>query len=165
MQLSSEQTTKKLVELVRPHIFIYDVTGTHNGYRTFGKAPAWEMEVDGMDGKCGCNHARVRVKEFKPNQGQWKTLDLGLGIFFFCGFLEMCGVCGMVVGVVMRAVDTFSSIHRCSEWRYSPAGQDSWPNWTNLWSKKRKYLSIQLPFYFSVLGWKQNFFCLLFNKL
>ena len=35
--------------------------------------------------------------------------------FFFCGFLEMCGVCGMVVGVVMRAADTFSSIHRRSE--------------------------------------------------
>ena len=35
--------------------------------------------------------------------------------FFFCGFLEMCGVCGMVVGVVLRAVDTFSSIRSRSE--------------------------------------------------
>ena len=44
----------------------------------------------------------------------------------------MCEVCGMVVGVVLRAADTFSSLHSRSEWRYSPAGQDSWPNWTNL---------------------------------
>ena len=35
--------------------------------------------------------------------------------FFFCGFLEMCGVCGMVVEVVLRAEDTFSSIHSCFE--------------------------------------------------
>ena len=35
--------------------------------------------------------------------------------FFFCGFLEMCGVCGMVVGVVLRAADTFLSIHSRSE--------------------------------------------------
>ena len=62
-----------------------------------------EMGVDGMDGKCGYNHARVRVKEFKPNQGKWKTFNLGLGI-----------------------------------------------------DPKRKYHSIQLPFYFSVLRWKQN---------
>ena len=37
------------------------------------------------------------------------------------GFLEMCGVCGMVVGVALRAADTFSTIHSRSEWRYSPA--------------------------------------------
>ena len=35
--------------------------------------------------------------------------------FFFCGFLEMCGVCGMVVGEVLRAADTFSNIHSRSE--------------------------------------------------
>ena len=35
--------------------------------------------------------------------------------FFFCGFLDMCGVCGMVMGVVLRAAGTFSSIHSCSD--------------------------------------------------
>ena len=60
-----------------------------------------EMGVDGMDGKCGCNYARVRVKEFKPNQGQWKTSILGLEI-----------------------------------------------------DPKKKYHSIQLPFYFSVKIYK-----------
>ena len=40
---------------------------------------------------------------------------LGRTDFFFCGFLEMCGVCGMVVGVVLRAADIFSSIHSRSE--------------------------------------------------
>ena len=38
----------------------------------------------------------------------------------------------MVVRVVLRAADTFSSIHSRSERRYSPPGQDSWPDWTNL---------------------------------
>ena len=51
MQLSSEQITEKLVELVRRHVFIYDVksnkhsTGTHNAYRTLGKASAWKWEL------------------------------------------------------------------------------------------------------------------------
>ena len=49
----------------------------------------------------------------------------------------MCGVCGMVVGVFLRAADTFSSIHSRS-WRYSPAGQDSWPNWTNTQLRKSR---------------------------
>ena len=74
MQLSSEQTTEKSAELIRPHVFIYDVkSGKHrDGQRlqNVWESISREMGVDGMDGKCGCNHARVRVKEFKPNQGQ-----------------------------------------------------------------------------------------------
>ena len=107
MQLSSEQTTEKSVELVRPHVFIYDVkSGKHRDAQRLQdvwESISREIGVDGMDGKCGCNHARVRVKEFKPNQGQWKTFILGLGI-----------------------------------------------------DPKKKYHSIQQPFYFSVLRWKQN---------
>ena len=34
----------------------------------------------------------------------------------FYGFLEMCGVCGTVEGVVLSTADTFSSIHSCSKW-------------------------------------------------
>ena len=102
MELLSEQTTEKLVELVRPHVFIYDVkSDKHRDAQRLQNV--WEsicmaMGVDGIDGKCGCNHARVRVKEFKPNQGQRKTIILG-------------------------------------------QGRDP----------KKKYHSIQLPFYFSVL--------------
>ena len=74
MQLSSEQTTKKLVELVRSHVFIYDVKSDKHmdaqWLQDVWESISVETEVDGMDGKCGCNHARVRVKEFKPNQGQ-----------------------------------------------------------------------------------------------
>ena len=74
MQLSSEQTTEKSVELVRPHVFIYDVkSGKHRDAQRLQdvwESISREIGVDGMDGKCGCNHARVRVKEFKPNQGQ-----------------------------------------------------------------------------------------------
>ena len=73
MQLSSEQITEKLVELVRPHLFIYDVkSDKHWGgqrLQNVWENISMEMGVDGMDGKCGYNHARVRVKEFKPNQG------------------------------------------------------------------------------------------------
>ena len=74
MQLSSEQITEKLVELVRPHLFIYDVKSDkhRDGQRLQNVRESIGMEtgVDGMDGKCGYNHARVRVKEFKPNQGK-----------------------------------------------------------------------------------------------
>ena len=49
MQLSSEQITEKLVELVRPHVFIYDVKSDKhrdgNANRTFGKALAWKWEL------------------------------------------------------------------------------------------------------------------------
>ena len=74
MQRSSEQITEKLIELVRPHLFIYDVkTDKHrDGQRlqNVRESICMEMGVDGMDGKCGYINARVRVKEFKPNQGQ-----------------------------------------------------------------------------------------------
>ena len=46
MQLSSEQITEKLVELVRRHVFIYDVKSDkhRDGQRlqTLGKASAWK---------------------------------------------------------------------------------------------------------------------------
>ena len=84
MQLSSEQITEKSVELVRRHVFIYDVKSDkhRDGQRlqNVRESICMEMGVDGMDGKCDYNHARVQVKEFKPNQGQWKTFNLGLGI-------------------------------------------------------------------------------------
>ena len=74
MQLSSEQITEKLVKLVRRHVFIHDVKRDkhRDGQRlqNVRESICMEMGVDGMDGKCGYNHARVRVKEFKPNQGQ-----------------------------------------------------------------------------------------------
>ena len=74
MQLLSEQITEKLVELVRPHVFIYDVKSDkyRDGQRlqNVRESICMEMGVDDMDGKCGYYHARVRVKEFKPNQGQ-----------------------------------------------------------------------------------------------
>ena len=72
MQLSSELTTEKLVQLVRSHIFIYDVkSDKHRDAQRLQKV--WEsismkMVVDGMDDMCRCNDARVLVKEFKPNQ-------------------------------------------------------------------------------------------------
>ena len=73
MQLSSEQTTEKLVDLVRPHVFIYDVKSDKQRdaqrLQNVWESISMEMEVDGMDGKCSCYHARLRVKEFKPNQG------------------------------------------------------------------------------------------------
>ena len=74
MQLSSEQITEKLVELVRPHFFIYDIKSNkhRNAQRlqNVWESVSIEMGVDGMDGKCGYNHIREQVKEFKPNQGQ-----------------------------------------------------------------------------------------------
>ena len=107
MQLSSEQTTDKLVELVVPNVFIYNVKSDKHRdairLQNVWESISMAMGVDGMDGKCWCNHARVKVKEFKPNQGQWKTFILGLGI-----------------------------------------------------DPKKKYHSIQLQFYFSVLRWKQK---------
>ena len=84
MQLSSEQITKKLVELVRLHIFIYNVKSDKHKdkqrLQNVRESICMEMGVDGMDVKCGYNLARVQVKKFKPNQGQWKTFNLGLGI-------------------------------------------------------------------------------------
>ena len=74
MQFSSEQTTEKLVELVRPHVFFYDVKSDkhRDGQRlqNVWESIRLEMGVNGMDDKCGYNHTRVRVKEFKSNQGQ-----------------------------------------------------------------------------------------------
>ena len=74
MQLSSEQITEKSVELFRRHVFIYDVKSDkhRDGQRlqNVRESICMEMGVDGMDGKCDYNHARVQVKEFKPNQGQ-----------------------------------------------------------------------------------------------
>ena len=59
------------------HMFSFTVpkvinTGTQNGYTEhLEKHPiSMEMGVDGIDGKCGCNRARVRLKKLKPNQGQ-----------------------------------------------------------------------------------------------
>ena len=74
MQLSSEQTTEKLVELVRPYVFIYDVKSDKHGdaqrLQNVWKSISMKMGVNGMDGKRGCNHERVRLKKFNPNQGQ-----------------------------------------------------------------------------------------------
>ena len=49
MQLSSEQTTKSWSNW-SGHMFSFTMskainTGTHNGYRTFGKASAWQWEL------------------------------------------------------------------------------------------------------------------------
>ena len=61
MRISSEQITEKLVDLVRPHVFIYDVKSDkhRDGKRLFNvcESISMEMGVDGMDGKCGYNHA------------------------------------------------------------------------------------------------------------
>ena len=74
MQLSSEQTTEKLVELVRQYVFIYDVKRDKHTdaqrLQNVRESISMEMGFDGMDGKCGRNHARVRVKQFTPNQDQ-----------------------------------------------------------------------------------------------
>ena len=76
MQLSSEQITEKLVELVRPHVFIYDVKSDkhRDGQRLQN---VWEsismgMGVDGMDGKCGYNHARVRERSLNLTRASEK---------------------------------------------------------------------------------------------
>ena len=74
MQLSSEQITEKLVDLVRLHVYIDDVKSDKHRdaqrLQNVWESICLEMGVDGMGGKCGSNHARVRVKEFKPKQGQ-----------------------------------------------------------------------------------------------
>ena len=74
MQLSSEQTTEKLLELALPHVFIYNVKSDKHRegqlLQNVWESISREMGVDGMHGKCGCNHARMRIKKFKPNQGQ-----------------------------------------------------------------------------------------------
>ena len=66
MQLSSEQITEKLVELVRPHVFICDVKNDkhRDGQRlqNVWESISMEMGVDGMDDKCGYNHTRVANK-------------------------------------------------------------------------------------------------------
>ena len=63
MRISSEQITEKLVDLVRPHVFIYDVKSDKHkdGQRSQNvrESICIEMGVDGMDGKCGYKHARV----------------------------------------------------------------------------------------------------------
>ena len=66
MQVSSEQITEKLVELVRLNVFIYDVKSDkhRDGPRlqNVWESISMEMGVDGMDGKCGYNVARVRER-------------------------------------------------------------------------------------------------------
>ena len=61
MRISSEQITEKLVDLVRPHVFIYDVKSDkhRDGERLHNvwESISMEMGVDGMDGKCGYHHA------------------------------------------------------------------------------------------------------------
>ena len=61
MRISSEQITEKLVDLVRPHVFINDVKSDkhRDGERLLNvcESISMEMRVDGMDGKCGYNHA------------------------------------------------------------------------------------------------------------
>ena len=54
-------------------------------------------------------------RAFSSHRQPSAFLIKGIPQLFFCGFLEMCGVCGMVVGVVLRAADTFSSIHSRSK--------------------------------------------------
>ena len=76
MQLSSEQITEKLVELVRPHVFIYDVKSNkhRDGQRlqNVRESISMEMGVDGMDGKCGYNHARVRERSLNLTRASEK---------------------------------------------------------------------------------------------
>ena len=61
MRISSEQITDKLVDLVRSHVFIYDVKSDKHRDRerlhNVWESISMEMGVDGMDGKCGYNHA------------------------------------------------------------------------------------------------------------
>ena len=45
MQLSSEQITEKLVELVQPRVFNYDVKNDKHRDGTFRKASAWKWEL------------------------------------------------------------------------------------------------------------------------
>ena len=53
MQLSSEQIIEKLVELVRPHVFIYDVKSDKHSkgqrLQDVCESISMEMGVDGMD--------------------------------------------------------------------------------------------------------------------
>ena len=60
------------------------------------------------------NTKKSAFNENMPYQRKKRSIFRFLFSFFF-GFLEMCGVCGMVVGVVLRAADNFSSIHSRSE--------------------------------------------------
>ena len=63
MQLSSERTTEKLVELVRPHVFIYNSKSDKHRdaqrLQNVWESISLEMGVDGMDGKC-----RVTTQEW-----------------------------------------------------------------------------------------------------
>ena len=76
MQLSSEQTTEKLVELFRPHVFIYNVKSDkhRNGQRlqNIWESISMEMGVDGMDCKCGYNHARMRERSLNLTRASEK---------------------------------------------------------------------------------------------
>ena len=61
----------------------------------------------------------VLFRAFSSHRQPSASLIKGSSQLFFVdfyGFLEMCGVCGMVVRVILRAADIFSSIHSCSEW-------------------------------------------------
>ena len=85
MQLSMRKQQKKWPNWFgRSHVFIHDVKSDKHRdaqrLQNMWESISMEMGVHGMDGKRGCNHARVRVKEFKPNQGQRKRFILGMGI-------------------------------------------------------------------------------------
>ena len=59
--IKMQQITEKLVELVRTHVFIYDVKSDkhRDGQRlqNVWESISMEMGVDGMNGKCGYNYA------------------------------------------------------------------------------------------------------------
>ena len=77
MQLSSEQITENLVELVRQYVFIYNVKSDkhRDGQRlqNVWESISMEMGVDGMDGKCGYSHARVRERSLKLTRASEKN--------------------------------------------------------------------------------------------
>ena len=79
MQLSSEQIIENLVELFRPHVFIYDVKSDKHRNGPSRLQNVWEsisveMGVDGMDGKCGYNLARVRERSLNLTRASEKDL-------------------------------------------------------------------------------------------
>ena len=76
MQLSRQQITENLVELVRPHVFICDVKSDKHTDRprlqNVWESIGMEIGVDGMDGKCGYNHARVRERSLNLTKASEK---------------------------------------------------------------------------------------------
>ena len=72
--IKMQQITEKLVELVRPHVFIYDVKSDkhRDGQRlqNVWESISMEMGVDGMNGKCGYNYAWVRERSLN----QWRRV-------------------------------------------------------------------------------------------